>query len=61
MKVVGKFYGHFVYFVVILVYFSRFGMFYQGKSGNPVGQWSGCNNQLNYECSSYEYIHILLL
>jgi hypothetical protein len=30
--------GHFVYFVAIgnLVYFSRFGMLYQEKSGNPV-------------------------
>jgi hypothetical protein len=27
--------GHLVYFVVILVYFSRFGMLYQEKSGNP--------------------------
>jgi hypothetical protein len=39
---VGEFYGHLVYFtaisyryfVVILVYFSRFGMLYQDKSGN---------------------------
>jgi hypothetical protein len=28
-------YGPFIYFVVILVYFSRFGMLYQEKSGNP--------------------------
>jgi hypothetical protein len=27
--------GHFVYFVVILVYFPRFGILYQEKSGNP--------------------------
>jgi hypothetical protein len=48
MKGVSKFYGHsvfllpfricfalLVYFVVILVYSSRFGMLYQEKSGNP--------------------------
>jgi hypothetical protein len=48
MKDVGKLYGHLVYFtaiwyilwpfgtfLVILVYFSRFGMLYQEKSGNP--------------------------
>jgi hypothetical protein len=29
------FYGLLVYFVVILAYFSRFGMLYQDKSGNP--------------------------
>jgi hypothetical protein len=47
---VGIFYGHLVYFTAIwciskpfgifygnLVYFSRFGMLYQGKSGNPGG------------------------
>jgi hypothetical protein len=28
------FYGHLVYFVVILVHFSRLGMMYQEKSGN---------------------------
>jgi predicted metal-dependent peptidase len=28
------FYGHLVYFVVILVYFSRFGMLKEDKSGN---------------------------
>jgi hypothetical protein len=32
-------YGHFVYFVVILAYFSRFGMLYQEKSGNPGDSW----------------------
>jgi hypothetical protein len=31
----GIFCGHLVYFVVILVYFSHFGMLYQEKSGNP--------------------------
>jgi hypothetical protein len=49
MKDVGKFYCHsvyltaisyidvsWVYFMVILVCFSRFGMLYQEKSGNPV-------------------------
>jgi hypothetical protein len=48
MKDFGKFYfrlvyftvtsyifGHLVYFVAILVYFSRFGMLYQAKSGKP--------------------------
>jgi hypothetical protein len=43
MKYVGVFYGHFVYFTAIvyifrrlvLVYFPRFGMLYQEKSGNP--------------------------
>jgi hypothetical protein len=29
------FYGHLEYFVVILVYFSIFGLLYQEKSGNP--------------------------
>jgi hypothetical protein len=28
-------YDHLVYFVVIWVHFSRFGMLYQEKSGNP--------------------------
>jgi hypothetical protein len=28
-----------VYFVAILVYFSLFGMLYQGKSGNPGSDW----------------------
>jgi hypothetical protein len=32
----GIFYGHLVYFVAILVYFSSFSMLYQEKSGNPV-------------------------
>jgi hypothetical protein len=27
--------GHWVYYMVILVYFSRFGMLYPEKSGNP--------------------------
>jgi hypothetical protein len=31
----GLFYCHLVYCMVILVYFSRFGMLYQEKSGNP--------------------------
>jgi hypothetical protein len=35
MKDVGKFCGHLVYFVGILVYFSRLGILYQEKSGNP--------------------------
>jgi hypothetical protein len=34
MKDVGKFYGHLVYFVVILVYCSHFDVLYQEKSGN---------------------------
>jgi hypothetical protein len=32
----GVIYVHLVYFVVILVSFSRFGMLHQEKSGNPV-------------------------
>jgi hypothetical protein len=31
----GIFYGHLVYFVVFLVYFSHFGILYEEKSGNP--------------------------
>jgi hypothetical protein len=31
----GIFCGHLVYFVTILVYFSRFGMLYHEKSGSP--------------------------
>jgi hypothetical protein len=31
----GLFYCNLVYFVVILVYFSRFGVLYQEKSVNP--------------------------
>jgi hypothetical protein len=34
----GIFYGHLVYFVVIWDIFSRFGMLYQEKSGNPASQ-----------------------
>jgi hypothetical protein len=49
---VGIFYGHLVHFTVFyyilwtsgivrgnLVYFSRFGILYQEKSGNPVPTW----------------------
>jgi hypothetical protein len=36
MEDVGELYGHLVYFVVVLVHFSRFGMLYQEISGNPV-------------------------
>jgi hypothetical protein len=32
----GIFYSHLVHFVVFLVYFPRFGMLCQDKSGNPV-------------------------
>jgi hypothetical protein len=43
MENVGIFYGHFKHFTAVgyihiygqLVYFSRFGMLYQEKSGNP--------------------------
>jgi hypothetical protein len=41
MEDVGIFYGHFILFIAIgifcgnLVYFSRFGMLFQEKSGNP--------------------------
>jgi hypothetical protein len=45
MENVGIFYGHFVYFMAILyilwlfgIIFSRFGMLYQEKFGNP-GLW----------------------
>jgi hypothetical protein len=38
IKVVAKFYRHLAYFELILVYFSRFGMLYQEKSGNSVKQ-----------------------
>jgi hypothetical protein len=54
LKDVGLFYGHLVYFTDIwyiswpfgilcdtLVYFSRFGMLYQEKSGNPDNQFCG--------------------
>jgi hypothetical protein len=34
----GIFCGHLVCFVVILVYFSSFGMLWQEKSGNPVSE-----------------------
>jgi hypothetical protein len=54
----GKIYGHLVYFVVILVYFSRFGLLYQDKSGNPdnVNDVDNANvavtflNQSSHEC-----------
>jgi preprotein translocase subunit SecY len=32
---ISYFYSHWVYFVVILVYFSMFGILYLEKSGNP--------------------------
>jgi hypothetical protein len=41
----GLFYGHLVYFMDvntfcgILVYFSRFGILYQAKSGNPANRY----------------------
>jgi hypothetical protein len=33
-------YGHLVYFVVIWYIFSRFGILYQEKSGNPESQYA---------------------
>jgi hypothetical protein len=33
---IWSFYGHLAYFMVIWLIFPRFGMLYQGKSGNPV-------------------------
>jgi hypothetical protein len=45
----GAFYGHSVYFVVIRHTVSNFGMFYQGKSGNPVLIQKGVvRNYLNF-------------
>jgi hypothetical protein len=35
MEVVGIFYGHLVYFMVIWYIFPCFGMLYKEKSGNP--------------------------
>jgi hypothetical protein len=32
--------GNLVHFLVIWYIFLRFGMFYEVKSGNPVGQWA---------------------
>jgi hypothetical protein len=37
----GIFYGHLVLFVAKWLYFSRFGMLYQEKSGNPGFHLSG--------------------
>jgi hypothetical protein len=37
-QILGPFYGHLVYYVVILVHFSSFGMLYQEKSGNPAAR-----------------------
>jgi preprotein translocase subunit SecY len=39
------FYGHLIYFVLILVCFSRFGMLYQERSGNPVTTTQQIENQ----------------
>jgi hypothetical protein len=39
MKDVGKFYGHLVYFVVILVCFSHFGVLYQ-KIWHHLCRWT---------------------
>jgi hypothetical protein len=36
IEAVGIFYGQLVYFMVIWYIFSRFGVLYQEKSGNPV-------------------------
>jgi hypothetical protein len=46
MENFGIFHGHMVYFEVILfncalVYFSRFGSLYLGKSGNPCARATG--------------------
>jgi hypothetical protein len=35
LRPIGNFRGHLVHFVVIWYIFSRFGMLYQEKSGNP--------------------------
>jgi hypothetical protein len=61
MKDVGRLYGHLVrftdipcillpfgIFVVILVYFSRFGMLYQEKSGNPAPQLGMSFDEANF-------------
>jgi hypothetical protein len=44
------FYGHLVYFEEIWLYFSRFGMLYQEKSGNPVREVRPfCSNKLGLQ------------
>jgi hypothetical protein len=43
----GKFYGHWVQFVVIWYVFPSFGMLYHGKSGN-LGQDSSSGRDLKF-------------
>jgi hypothetical protein len=40
LQQIGKFYGHFGTYCGHLVYFSRFGILYQEKSGNPGGEFT---------------------
>jgi hypothetical protein len=47
----GTFYGNLVYFVYSLVFFSRFGMLYQEKSGNPVRHNSQPRTEINHSQS----------
>jgi hypothetical protein len=62
----GIFYGQLVYFVVILAYFSRFGILYKEKSSNPgTGSAAAVPSeqklifQLSYKLSS-ERVYILM-
>jgi hypothetical protein len=44
--------GHLVNFVVILVYFSRFGTLYQEKSGNPGPTWIQSLTDSSFFCAA---------
>jgi hypothetical protein len=52
----GKFYGHLIYFIaiwyifVICGIFSRFGMLYHEKSGNPAPERVEGRKQVSYVC-----------
>jgi hypothetical protein len=42
IKAIRYFYGHLVYFMAIWYIFSRFGMLYQERSGNPALNVTAC-------------------
>jgi hypothetical protein len=51
---IGKFNGHLLHFVVIWYIFSRFGIFYQEKSGNPaLGVVGACRNYISCQIETF--------
>jgi hypothetical protein len=56
LRLFGIFCGHWVYFMVVLYIFPRFGMLYQEKSGNPDQNIFLLTNLKQSLCDSYKPI-----